>query len=63
MPGRQIGGIGTAARIVFGLALTAVGLVGGKVILARGQLETGFQPVAVILGLVAAPAACWRGTG
>lgn len=52
---RQIGSIGTAVRVVLGFVLLAYGLVGGQVVIYRGQLRTGFEPLGVILGLVAFP--------
>ena len=53
---RQIGAIGTSARVVLGLVLLANGIVGGKVTLIRGGVETGFNPMSIALGLVALPA-------
>ena len=52
---RQIGSIGTAARVVIGLLLLADGAVGGKVVVANGKVQTGFDPLAVALGLVGFP--------
>lgn len=53
---RQIGVIGTAARVIFGLAVLVGGVVGGQVSTIHGQLRTGFEPVPVAVGLVAFPA-------
>ena len=53
---RQIGAIGTSARGVLGLVLLAIGIVGGKVILIHGEVQTGFNPISIALGLVALPA-------
>ncbi len=54
--GRQIGGIGTAARIVLGLALLFLGITGGRVSVMHGQVGIGFQPLSVGVGLVGFPA-------
>jgi len=54
---REIGPVGTAARVVIGLVLLAFGLVGGKVIAVHGQFSTGFTPLSVGVGLVVMPAA------
>jgi hypothetical protein len=53
---RQIGAIGTAARVVLGLFLLLFGVVDGKVSVIHGQVRFGFEPPAVLLGLVAFPA-------
>ena len=53
---REIGGIGTAARIVIGVLLLSYGLIGGRVEVVDGQLRIGFQPVPVAIGLVLFPA-------
>src|SRR5262245_51044866 len=55
--GRQIGAIGTSARVVIGLVLLAGGLLGGRLTVINGQVRTGFSPLSVSLGLVALPAA------
>lgn len=52
---RHIGPIGTAARVVIGLALVGYGLVGGKIELTNGQLRTGFEPLGVLLGVIGFP--------
>ena len=52
---RQIGGIGTAARIVIGLTFLAYGLVGGKVVTNHGQFQTGFSVLSLVVGLIAFP--------
>ena len=54
---RHIGAIGTSARVVLGLIFLAFGLVGGKVIVSHGQLQTGFSLLSAALGLVVLPAA------
>lgn len=53
---RQIGAIGTIARIVLGFAFLAGGLVGLKVIVTSGHVKTGYSPLSVALGLVVFPA-------
>jgi hypothetical protein len=53
---RQIGGIGTAARVVLGLAFLVLGLTGGRVSVMHGQVGIGFEPISVAVGLVGFPA-------
>jgi hypothetical protein len=53
---RQIGGIGTAARVVLGLALLVLGVTGGRVSVMHGQVGIGFEPTSVFVGLVGFPA-------
>jgi hypothetical protein len=53
---RQIGGMGTAARVVLGLAFLALGLTGGRVSVMHGQVGIGFEPGSVAVGLVGFPA-------
>jgi len=53
---RHIGPIGTTARVVIGLLLLGYGLVGGTVVISHGQLRTGFEPLGVLLGVIAFPA-------
>jgi len=53
---RQIGAISTTARIVPGLILFACGVVGLRVSVIHGQVQTGFDPVSVAVGLVVFPA-------
>ena len=53
---RQIGSIGTTVRVVLGLALLAYGLSGGKIVVSHGQLQFGFEPLGLILGVVVLPA-------
>jgi hypothetical protein len=55
-PGRQIGTIGTTARVVVGALLLSDGLLGGRVEVMYGQVRTGFDPLSVALGVVAFPA-------
>lgn len=53
---RQIGAIGTTARVILGLALLAGGVLGGRLTIVNGQVRSGFSPLSVALGLVALPA-------
>ena len=53
--GRQIGAIGTAARIVLGLPLLLVGITGGRVSVMHGHVGIGFEPLSVAVGLVGFP--------
>ena len=55
-PRRQIGTIGTTARIVIGATLLSSGLLGGRVEVMHGQVRTGFEPLSVAIGVVAFPA-------
>lgn len=52
---REIGGIGTAARVVLGLAFLLLGVNGGRVSVMHGQVGIGFEPVSVVVGLVGFP--------
>jgi len=52
---RQIGSIGTMARVVLGLLLLADGLVGGQVSVIQGVVRTGFEPSSVALGVIVFP--------
>lgn len=53
---RQIGPIGTVARVVIGLLLFGYGLIGGTLIVSQGHVRTGFEPLGVLLGLIGFPA-------
>jgi len=53
---RQIGRIGTAARVVLGVAFLVLGLTGGRVSVMHGQVGIGFEPLSVAVGLVGFPA-------
>jgi hypothetical protein len=53
---RQIAVIGTTVRVVLGVGLLAYGLSGGKIVVSHGRLQSGFEPLGLILGLVALPA-------
>jgi hypothetical protein len=52
---RQIGAIGTGARVVLGLVLLVYGLLGGKLVVINGHLRTGFEPVTLVVGLFVFP--------
>jgi hypothetical protein len=52
---RQIGAIGTAARVVLGLVLLVYGLLGGKLVAINGQVQTGFEPLTLVVGLLVFP--------
>ncbi len=52
---RQIGAIGTLARVVLGIILLVFGVLGGQVIVINGQLRSHFQLLSFILGVVAFP--------
>ncbi|HEV2216475.1 MAG TPA: hypothetical protein VGV88_02775 [Candidatus Dormibacteraeota bacterium] len=54
--GRQIGAIGTAARIVLGVLLLVLGTLGGKVIVSQGHLQLQLQYLSLVIGLLAFPA-------
>ncbi len=53
---RQIGGIGTVARVVLGLVFLALGVTGGRVAVMHGQVGIGLEPLSVAVGLVGFPA-------
>ncbi len=53
---RQIGGIGTAARVLLGLAFLLLGVTGGRISVMHGQVGIGFEPISVAVGLVGFPA-------
>ena len=56
---RQIGPIGTSARVVIGALLFMFGAIGGKlvVVVIGGHLHVGLNVAALILGIVVFPAA------
>lgn len=56
---RQIGPVGTCARVVIGLLLFVFGAAGGKLVVVSiaGHLRVGLNPTALILGMVVFPAA------
>jgi hypothetical protein len=53
---RQIGPVGTAARILLGFGLLVFGMLGGKIILSNGRPQLELDWAALALGLVAFPA-------
>lgn len=52
---RQIGPIGTVARVVIGFFMLLYGLTGGRVEVMHGNVRTGFDPLSVAIGVVAFP--------
>jgi len=52
---RQIGAIGTLARVVLGLIMLSSGVLGGQILVIHGQLRSHFQLLSFILGVVALP--------
>jgi len=52
---RQIGAIGTTARVVLGLVLLGDGLVGGQVEVINGRVRTGFEPLTLVVGVFVFP--------
>ena len=53
---RQIGTIGTVARVLIGLLMLSYGLTGGRIEVMHGKVQTGFDPLSVGIGVVAFPA-------
>jgi len=53
---RQIGAIGTAARIVLGLAMLGFGALGGRIVLTHGLPDVEWDWAALALGLIGFPA-------
>jgi hypothetical protein len=53
---REIGVIGTAARVVLGLAFLVLGVTGGRISVMHGQVGIAFEPISVVVGLVGFPA-------
>src|SRR5258708_3019653 len=54
---RQIGGMGTAARVAVGLVFLLLGITGGRISVMHGQVGIGFEPISVAVGLVGFPSA------
>ena len=52
---RQIGPIGTTARVVIGAPLFVFGALGGKFIFIHGHPQLGLNAAALIIGLIAFP--------
>src|SRR5712691_12394424 len=53
---RQIGSIGTVARVLIGTLMLLYGLTGGRIEVMHGNVQTGFDPLSVGTGVVAFPA-------
>ena len=53
---RQIGTIGTLARVLIGFLMVLYGLTGGRIEVMHGNLQTGFNPLSVGVAVVAFPA-------
>ena len=53
--GRQIGPIGTCARILLGLVLIVFGALDADIIVSKGHLRSHLDPWSLILGVVAFP--------
>jgi hypothetical protein len=52
---REIGAVGTSARVIVGLILVTLGVLGGRVVVSNGHVQSGFDPVSLALGLLAFP--------
>ncbi len=63
MKTRQIGRVGTLARVLIGTLMLLYGLSEGRLQVQHGQVRTGFYPLAVAIGLIAFPALllAWQG--
>jgi hypothetical protein len=55
--GRQIGVIGTTARIVLGVVLLVFGALGGRFVFVHGRLQVNLETASLVIGLVALPIA------
>ena len=53
---RQIGTIGTVARVLIGFFMVLYGLTGGRIEVMHSNVQTGFDPLSVGVGVVAFPA-------
>jgi hypothetical protein len=53
---RQIGTIGTVARVLIGFLMLLYGLTGGRIEVMPGTFQTGFDLLSVAVGVVAFPA-------
>ena len=53
---RQIGTFGTGARVLIGFLMVLYGLTGGRVEVMHGNVQTGFDPLSVGVGVVVFPA-------
>src|SRR5260370_33356108 len=59
---RQIGTVGTVARVLIGSLMLGYGLTGGRIESMHSNVQTGFDPLSVGVGVVAFPALLlgWR---
>ncbi len=53
---RHIGTVGTLARVVIGSLMLLFGLIGGRLEVMHGQVSTGFDPLSVLIAVIAFPA-------
>lgn len=53
---RQIGAIGTGARVLIGLLLVSYGLTGGRIEVMHGNFQTGFDALSLGIAVVLLPA-------
>src|SRR5882757_5687139 len=53
---RQIGTIGSVARVLIGSFMVLYGLTGGRIAVMHSNVQTGFDPLSVAIGVVAFPA-------
>jgi uncharacterized membrane protein YozB (DUF420 family) len=53
---RQIGTIGTVARVLIGFLMLLYGITGGRIEAMHGTFQTGFDPLSVAIGVLAFPA-------
>lgn len=53
---RQIGTIGTVTRVLIGSLMVLYGFTGGRIEVVRSNVQTGFDPLSVGIGIVAFPA-------
>ncbi len=53
---RQIGTVGTVARVLIGSLMLVYGLTGGRIESMHSNVQTGFDPLSVGVGVVAFPA-------
>src|SRR5260370_9981299 len=53
---RQIGTVGTVARVLIGWLMLVYGLTGGRIEVMHSNVQTGFDPLSVGIGVVAFPA-------
>ncbi len=53
---RQIGTIGSVARVLIGFLMVLYGLTGGRIEVMHNNVQTAFDPLSVGIGVVAFPA-------